>query len=1436
MKTQQHSKLDIRHSAFIAIGTALLAAITLFATAPRAPAQTGPGYALSFNGTNAYVLVASTWTVPAGTDPYTIEAWIRPNSMGNYGIIGWGDYAATNAMNALSLRTNGLVNSWWGNDLVYTNTGLAGAWHHVAVTCNGTTWRILYLDGVLVASNTFSGTHSVSLPTSVSIGLVGSSNYFNGVIDEVRLWNQARAQAQIQTNRYTRLIGTETGLKAYWKFDEGSGTTAADAAAGNYNGGTLMNNPDWVRSTVPFTPEGVASNATAITTASARLNANVHAGNLPAKAWFQWGATVSYGTNTPPISVGPGLPADTNTLSFGIGSVVTNLTFNSTYHFRVVITNSVGTNYSTDAIFTTPPLPTGPGCALSFDGTNDYVAGGWVPLTNSSFTIEAWARRTSLDTDDIILGQGWYGDNVSVFFGFTHAPPNAFMFGFYDNDLITTNIYTDSDWHHWAGTYDAATKARRIYRDGVLVAADTALANFQGTGGPILIGENGWGSSKFHGDIDELRIWNGARSQAQIQACLGRPLAGNEPGLLAYWQFDECSGTLAADTTGHGYDGTLSSPAPTWVASTVHYGPFVLTLAATNLTTTGAALQGSVNSEGYATTARFEWGATTNYGTTTIATNAGSGTNTVAFSTNITSLASFQTYHFRAVANNSYGVSYGVDQSLWLGPPLVTTLPATDLTTNAATVNGSVIPSGPSAQAWFQWGLTTNYGSNTPPVALGSSGGPLAVTNRVQPLLSGYTYHYRSVATNSFGMALGGDLTFTGPVFGEFNSGLPGVYYGSVAWGDYDNDGDLDLLLTGYSASGEISKIYRNNGNGTFTDLGAGLPGVEGSSVAWGDYDNDGDLDILLTGYSSAAGGEISKIYRNNGNSTFTDINAGLPGVEVGSVAWCDYNNDGYPDILLTGYSSTAGGPISRIYRNNGNGTFTNVGAGLPGVYYGSVAWGDYNNDGYPDILLTGYSNGGPISSIYRNNGNGTFTDLNAGLPGVEAGSVAWGDYNNDGYLDILLTGYSSTFGDISRIYRNNGNGTFTDLNAGLPGVEESSAVWGDYDNDGYLDILLTGYSGSGPISKIYRNNGNGTFTELTTTSLPGVYYGSVAWADYDNDGRLDILFTGLDAGYNLVSHFFHNDWPVTNNAPGAPGNLTANVVGTNALLSWSVGGDPQTPALGLSYNLRVGTTPGGSNVVSPAAAANGFRRVPQLGNMQQNLSASLTGLKYGTNYYWSVQAVDTAFAGSAFASQGSFAVTLAPDAVSVSVGSVMGSSAVLEASVYPNGSATTAYFQWGATTSYGNTTGIQSLGSGTDPVSLRQTFSGLQPGTLYHYRIVISNANGITYGPDQTFYVDPTVLVGDVNGDGMVDQSELDAVLASYWPTSPWLYLTNTAGLGGTNVTFALTNSTEGAFSVWVSTNLMAWDYLGPATPRYEFTDTNAPAMPQRFYRLSWP
>ena len=161
-----------------------------------------------------------------------------------------------------------------------------------------------------------------------------------------------------------------------------------------------------------------------------------------------------------------------------------------------------------------------------------------------------------------------------------------------------------------------------------------------------------------------------------------------------------------------------------------------------------------------------------------------------------------------------------------------------------------------------------------------------------------------------------------------------------------------------------------------------------------------------------------------------------IAAVSQGSIAWADYNNDNYQDILITGEPTYGAynfnNRISKIYKNNGNGTFTDINANLDNVYGASVAWGDYNNDNYIDILLTGENGSGiNVSKIYKNNGppDYGFTDINAGLTGIIQGSVAWADYNDDTYLDILLTGSG-----ISKIYKNNGppDYGFTDINAGL--------------------------------------------------------------------------------------------------------------------------------------------------------------------------------------------------------------------------------------------------------------------------------------------------------------------------------------------------------------------------------------------------------------------
>ena len=476
-------------------------------------------------------------------------------------------------------------------------------------------------------------------------------------------------------------------------------------------------------------------------------------------------------------------------------------------------------------------------------------------------------------------------------------------------------------------------------------------------------------------------------------------------------------------------------------------------------------------------------------------------------------------------------------------------------------------------------------------------------------------------------------------------TGLPDVYDGSSVWGDYDNDGLLDVLITGWTGTEGISRIYRNKGDGTFTNIAAGLPGVSYSSAAWGDYDNNGRLDVLITGYTGSV--YISRIYRNQGGGVFADISAGLPGVYRSSAAWGDYDNDGRLDVLITGW--TGSGRISRIYRNQGDGTFTDINAGLIGVENGSAAWGDYDNDGLLDVLITGYTGSVYISRIYRNQGGGVFADINAALIVVSYSSAAWGDYDNDGWLDVLITGWTASE-YISRIYRNNGDGTFTDIVAGLPNFCAGLAVWGDYDNDGRLDVLITGSTGPTK-TKVFHNNGDGTFTDIAA-GLKGLIYSSAQWGDYNNDGWLDILIAGdLSGALDPKTFIYLNDgnWAgqSANTPPTAPTQTAAVLEGDGGrpvTLVWGPASDAQTPAAGLTYNVRLGTTPGGGDLCGPMAdMGSGWRRVVQMGNAGQRRGARIEGLPPGV-YYWSVQALDTAYAGSVWSTEGQFTVSDEPN------------------------------------------------------------------------------------------------------------------------------------------------------------------------------------------------
>jgi enediyne biosynthesis protein E4 len=396
-----------------------------------------------------------------------------------------------------------------------------------------------------------------------------------------------------------------------------------------------------------------------------------------------------------------------------------------------------------------------------------------------------------------------------------------------------------------------------------------------------------------------------------------------------------------------------------------------------------------------------------------------------------------------------------------------------------------------------------------------------------------------------------------------------------AAFFDDDGDGDPDLylvnggLLPGYQGSGDHrSRLYQNRGDGTFTDgtdrAGVGDPGY-GHGCAVGDYDNDGDLDLYVTVFGP------NVLFQNRGDGTFTNV-AREAGVDdphwSSSCAFADYDLDGDLDLYVVNYleidlkdnpwcglkdkeiraycePNRFPGQPDTLYRNEGGGKFTDV-TRAAGVYNPEgkglgVVWGDYDNDGRPDIFV---ANDSTDNFLYHNRGDGTFEEvgLSAGVAVSEQGAAqngmgtAFADWNDDGWLDLIVTNFAD---QSNSLHRNDRNGFFTDVtNESKTGqVSFPYMGWGveflDYDNDTYLDFIVANGHLQDNLEALgqkgtyrqrclfFRNDRDGTFSEIARDLGPdmcaeGVGRG-LALADIDRDGDVDILVTNSNGRPRLL-------------------------------------------------------------------------------------------------------------------------------------------------------------------------------------------------------------------------------------------------------------------------------------------------------------------------------
>lgn len=383
-----------------------------------------------------------------------------------------------------------------------------------------------------------------------------------------------------------------------------------------------------------------------------------------------------------------------------------------------------------------------------------------------------------------------------------------------------------------------------------------------------------------------------------------------------------------------------------------------------------------------------------------------------------------------------------------------------------------------------------------------------------------YTLLFLSIFTLSFSQT-----------FSEFPTNIPNLSNSVTVFGDVDNDGDLDLYISGLNVNNTLSGGLYIYENGTYTlSTTSNLPLVSLGSAKFSDTNNDGNLDILISGYDANYVG-TTDVYQNNADGTFTALNLGLPSMSIVEVAFADFSNDGNIDIALTGTETDTYGDITKLFHNNGDNTFTEItNVTLPGMSFGRIKFADYNNDNQIDFLLSGYggTNNTYFTKIYTNDGNESFSESTIELEQLWLGDTAWGDYDNDGFIDIAISGTGGAEGadKMTKIYHNNGDNTFTLNDAQLIGVTNSALEWADFDGDNDLDLLVTGEydidgsSTTGKIFAVYNNDGTGAFTASTTVdNVVSSHYGDVDTGDFDQDGKIDIVVSGFD----------ENDQPATN-------------------------------------------------------------------------------------------------------------------------------------------------------------------------------------------------------------------------------------------------------------------------------------------------------------------
>lgn len=971
--------------------------------------------------------------------------------------------------------------------------------------------------------------------------------------------------------------------------------------------------------------------------------------------------------------------------------------------------------------------------ALSFDGVDDYVSASIGSAMASNYTISAWVYvRTAASNFDpgTAIVSGSCGTTAELLLR-NQAGVNVVELGrcnFFVGDASVATL-PNLQWVHVAVVV-SATKQVSYFINGLTAGTWNASAREVALGPDIALGFNNGSNRRFDGMLDEVQVWNIARSQSEIHQTMNAPLSGSEPGMIAYWRFNEGSGTSALDSSGHGATGAVLN-GPAWVASTVPLSAPTITAQPMNQAVfVGSNATFAVSATSTNPPVRYQWHAN--------GMNLASATNATV---TITNVQAFNIGDYDVLVSDSVGsVISSLVQLTLLDPPLpiVTTLAERNVGGTRAVLNGTVNPNGAFTAGYFQYGVTTNYGASTPGISLGSGGMLIPTGSVISNLVRNTTYHFRLAAYNVTGTNYGEDRAFT-----TRNTAGPVAVLGAPIYQTWNEDVRTKLLATGFFDQVDTFMIapgFPVPSLAALSNYAAVLVYVGGSS-----YNNGVALGNLLGDYLEQAGGVViaAQGFENMGGKFLTS---------------------GYMPFTPGFFSSGSFLSLVKVLPNHPL---------LEGVNSFNGGAASYQNDRIVTsnaTLVANWSSGTPLIAA-KELGVGRVAGLNF-MPVSGAMSANFWQTNTDGarllanaLLWVQLTrptitqqptnqfvvaGANATFSvsvtttnpPLRYQWRFNGTNIANATNDSLTITNVQPVNVGNYNvlvSDNLSSVssapaslnLLAPYISMQPVNAAVKVSSNATFAVIAAGVPQLVHQWRFNGVSIANETNSTLLITNVQApqlgGYTAV--ITNNYGAVTSTVATltflTPPTIVQQplpvtvVVGENATFTVTVTNSATLP---VNYQWRKGS------IILTNILLNTTNCSFTLYNVQTNVTTT-----NGPGNY-RVVVTNAANAGLASSFAALTVITATPPAVLTGVaGNISSTAATLNGSVNPNGSTTTARFDYGLSASYGNSTPAVAVGNGASSF-VEQRVAGLTAGTTYHFRLIASNGGGTNYGADQSF------------------------------------------------------------------------------------------------------